>query len=26
MFYKNTINILGEALERNAKVDLKEWK
>ncbi|MFC1982584.1 amidohydrolase family protein [Chloroflexota bacterium] len=25
MFYKNTINILGEELERNAKVDLKEW-
>ncbi len=25
-FYKNTINILGEELERNAKVNLKEWK
>jgi len=24
-FYKNTINILGEELERNAKVNLKEW-
>ena len=26
MFYKNTINILGEELERNAGVNLKEWK
>ena len=25
MFYKNTINILGEELERNAGVSLKEW-
>jgi len=25
MFYKNAINFLGEGLERNAGVDLKEW-
>jgi len=25
-FWKNTINILGEELERNAKVDLSKWK
>jgi hypothetical protein len=26
MFFKNTVRILGEELERNAGVDLKEWK
>jgi len=25
-FYRNTVNILGEELVRNAKVDLKEWQ
>ena len=25
-FHGNTFNILGEELERNAGVDLKEWK